>query len=505
MPPLPDYYKILGVKKSATSAEIKKAYRNLTKQHHPDQGGDDRQFRLVQEAYDVIGTKKSRDSYDAERKEKGTANTDLTVMKKRGTAAPRQPVRRHKLIGAAWITVGLILLAYLAFGLYLYLAGPSGGFARAVTAVFPYPAATITVPGFAGSFVAGVVASVVFGLSLLWLISLLVSRARDAKRLVIAGALVVVSAVALVFIPSIFTATTGYHAFLSRVAALETFQEKRKAAAGQQPGQPQQADASKEELQAEALKQLTLNDVIRQEADKYDIKVTRKEVNETYRQYAERSQGEENLRKQLKEYLGWSPAEFKQEMKIKLMQEKLNTKLSSDDKLNEGAKQKAEGILAQVKSGTDFAELAKKSDDPTAQSGGDQGFVKKGELEPALEQAAFSTEQGKTSEIIKSQRGYVILKVEEKQADQVRVRQILVKTTSLAEYIPQELKEARVNIFVKDLLWNKELSTVESKKKPDIQPPAEGSPAPGAAAPAGSPVPDQGAPASPAAAAPAAQ
>jgi curved DNA-binding protein len=59
-----DYYSILGVSKSATDSEIKKAYRKLASQHHPDRGGDANRFKEVQEAYDILGDANKRAEYD---------------------------------------------------------------------------------------------------------------------------------------------------------------------------------------------------------------------------------------------------------------------------------------------------------------------------------------------------------------------------------------------------------------------------------------------------------
>lgn len=59
-----DYYEILGVAKNATDKEIKSAYRNLCKIHHPDKGGDDDTFKKIGEAYDHLSDKEKRQHYD---------------------------------------------------------------------------------------------------------------------------------------------------------------------------------------------------------------------------------------------------------------------------------------------------------------------------------------------------------------------------------------------------------------------------------------------------------
>ncbi|WP_035777917.1 DnaJ domain-containing protein, partial [Arthrobacter sp. 35/47] len=64
-----DFYKILGVPKDASDADIKKAYRKLARKHHPDQnqstGGSDRMFKDISEAYSVLSDPEERQQYDA--------------------------------------------------------------------------------------------------------------------------------------------------------------------------------------------------------------------------------------------------------------------------------------------------------------------------------------------------------------------------------------------------------------------------------------------------------
>ena len=49
-----DYYSTLGVGKNATDDDIKKAYRKLAMKHHPDKGGDEAEFKKINEAYDIL-------------------------------------------------------------------------------------------------------------------------------------------------------------------------------------------------------------------------------------------------------------------------------------------------------------------------------------------------------------------------------------------------------------------------------------------------------------------
>ncbi|HSX29771.1 MAG TPA: molecular chaperone DnaJ [Candidatus Saccharimonadales bacterium] len=60
-----DYYEVLGVGKNASADEIKKAFRRLAVQHHPDkEGGDETKFKEINEAYEVLKDQSKRQRYD---------------------------------------------------------------------------------------------------------------------------------------------------------------------------------------------------------------------------------------------------------------------------------------------------------------------------------------------------------------------------------------------------------------------------------------------------------
>jgi molecular chaperone DnaJ len=63
-----NYYSILGVEETATQEDIKKAYRKLAKENHPDKGGDEELFKKISVAYETVGDENKRLQYDNQRK-----------------------------------------------------------------------------------------------------------------------------------------------------------------------------------------------------------------------------------------------------------------------------------------------------------------------------------------------------------------------------------------------------------------------------------------------------
>ncbi len=79
---------------------------------------------------------------------------------------------------------------------------------------------------------------------------------------------------------------------------------------------------------------------------------------------------------------------------------------------------KAKEVLAKLRAGADFAEMAKKySDDPSASTGGDLGWFRRGDMVASFEKAAFSLKKGQVSDLVKTRFGYHIIMVKDRASD----------------------------------------------------------------------------------------
>lgn len=107
----------------------------------------------------------------------------------------------------------------------------------------------------------------------------------------------------------------------------------------------------------------------------------------------------------------------------------------------------AQKVLAQVKAGGNFADLAKKysQDTGSAQNGGELGWIKRGQTVKAFEEAAFSMKPGEISNLVKTEYGYHIIKVEDKQTAHLQPFDA-VKTQIQATLEKQMLQQAQNNL-----------------------------------------------------------
>jgi DnaJ-class molecular chaperone len=75
---MPSLYDILGIQRSADANEIKKAYRKLAMEHHPDKGGDTEKFKEIQKANEILSDERRRSIYDQTGQESNEAMQDFS-------------------------------------------------------------------------------------------------------------------------------------------------------------------------------------------------------------------------------------------------------------------------------------------------------------------------------------------------------------------------------------------------------------------------------------------
>lgn len=174
--------------------------------------------------------------------------------------------------------------------------------------------------------------------------------------------------------------------------------------------------------------------VVENVAKREGVSVANDEVNSEFDRIVEENGGEEVFLNLLEEQFHWTVDELKERIYYDLLMRKLQEEkieqvkashilVLSDDGMSEEdrtkAQEKAQGILDRINGGEDFATVAQEtSEDPgSAEKGGDLGYFTRGVMVSEFEQAAFSLQPGEVSDLVQSQYGWHIIKVEDKKND----------------------------------------------------------------------------------------
>ena len=122
----------------------------------------------------------------------------------------------------------------------------------------------------------------------------------------------------------------------------------------------------------------------------------------------------------------------------------------SQEKKDESRK-KIESILVEAKEGKeDFGELAKKhSEGPSSSKGGNLGYFGRGKMVPSFEKAAFALKVGEISDVVETQFGYHIIKVEDKK--EAKVREFAEIKDLIKENLKREQSNQKIKAWVTEL------------------------------------------------------
>lgn len=143
---------------------------------------------------------------------------------------------------------------------------------------------------------------------------------------------------------------------------------------------------------------------------------------------------------------------FSQEKEVRARHILFKLDQNAQEEEEKEVREKASMVLEKARKGEDFADLAKTySEGPTAQKGGDLGYFSRGRMVQSFEEAAFKMKKGEISELVRSQYGYHVIKVED-------IKEARVKTL---EEVRGEIKNTLTHIASMDLAHEKALSLID--------------------------------------------
>ncbi|WNR44885.1 peptidyl-prolyl cis-trans isomerase [Paenibacillus roseipurpureus] len=187
---------------------------------------------------------------------------------------------------------------------------------------------------------------------------------------------------------------------------------------------------------AQTLDSMITEELINQESKKAGIELTEADITKELQTVKASFGTDEEFNKALTNY-NMTLDDLKKSMKTQVMLKKIlepQVKVTDDDikkyydenletlktpeqvqaaHISVATKEEADAILAKLKNGSDFAALAKESstDTATKDKGGDLGYISAGQVDPAVEKAAFALQAGGLSSAVQTTTGYDIVKV----------------------------------------------------------------------------------------------
>ncbi len=154
---------------------------------------------------------------------------------------------------------------------------------------------------------------------------------------------------------------------------------------------------------------------------------------------------------QVEAFYTGNPGEFQRPERIHARHILIRVAPDADAAAKEQARTKAADLLTQARAGGDFAALAKQnSEDPgSGPTGGDLGFFERGQMVAPFDEAAFALMPGQTSEIVETQFGFHIIRLEEKQeAGAVPLTEV---RPQIEQFLQGRNREEQAQVFIDGL------------------------------------------------------
>ena len=157
--------------------------------------------------------------------------------------------------------------------------------------------------------------------------------------------------------------------------------------------------------------------------------------------------------------------EFKEGEQVKARHILIKVPSGASDEEKKKLREKAEKILKEIKSGADFAEMARKysEDEATKDKGGDLGWFGRGRMVKEFEDVAFSLKPGQVSDVVETVYGYHIIKVEDKKPE--RIKPLEEVRDEIRGKLAKETAAQLARALADELIYDVELQGMEEAAK----------------------------------------
>jgi len=190
-------------------------------------------------------------------------------------------------------------------------------------------------------------------------------------------------------------------------------------------------------------------EIVNSLAKKYNLSVSKEEIDSEIDKLVTEAGTKEKLADNLYEFYQWDIDTFSTKViGPYLLEQKVWQQISSDPVYDQAAQTEAQEVLSRLRENPEkFSEIAKEvSDDPGSKDqGGDLGYFNLGVMIPEFEQAALALEVGQISELVKTQFGYHIIKLDDKKVSeennediQLKASHILISLPTFTEILDQQ-------------------------------------------------------------------
>ncbi|MBI3260802.1 peptidylprolyl isomerase [Candidatus Berkelbacteria bacterium] len=181
-----------------------------------------------------------------------------------------------------------------------------------------------------------------------------------------------------------------------------------------------QSEALTQQAPPKIFDRLIENKMVAKEAERAGVRVSAAELNDAYKQVADRHGGQEEVAKVLANLYGMKPADFKKLIAAELIKQQIRDELILNIKLRHilvKDESRAKQVIEKLKGGATFEDVAKEfsEDKDSRDKGGELGFIHRGQINDAVFNAAAAATVGQFSEQpVKSDIGFHVIRVDER-------------------------------------------------------------------------------------------